>query len=294
MYFCIAVLVKSDTKPMVKKSSLNIKKINDMGKAVGLIGGISGKVGNVVYYYRNGVQVARVYVPNPGNPKSQGQTAQRLKMALAGRLSKVVPDAAIEGFDGSKSERRSSFTSNVLLNSTVENGRASILYQSMLFSEGSLAVLNGHTARAGSSTEFRRSLTIATTHGATEEPLPDGYGERYVVLCLNMQTSVFDYGVTGLLTMPTEAGVAADTSMNIRVGDQTSDYLALIYVIPFIARGSEVGGETRYSYLGTSDGTIVVDDLTGESFGRPEIFGQSVFIRSLSLPLPQQSAKKGK
>lgn len=271
------------------RMSLNIKIINDMGKAVGMIGGISGKVGNVVYYYRNGVQVARVYVPNPGNPKSAGQTAQRLRMALTGRLSKIVPDAAIEGFDGSKTERRSKFNSNVLLNSAVENGRASILFQGMVFSEGTLGVQNGHTASAGSSSLNQRALTITTTHGQSEAPLPEGYGERYVVLCMNTETSLFDYGVTGLLTMPAAGETSASNSVVVRIGDKVGEYLALIYVVPFIARGESGGGVTRYSYLGTEDGTIVVDELTGESLGRPELFGQSVFIRSLSLPAPQQA-----
>lgn len=265
-----------------------------MARTNGLTGGVTGKVGNWVFYYRNGQYVARQYVPHPSNPKTAGQNVQRLKMVLAGKLTKIVPDAALEGFMGTKGERRSAFNSNVLLNSSVENGQASIMYQAVVFSEGTLGVQNGHTAAAGSSSVNQRALTITTSHGQAEDPLPEGYGERYVVLCMNAETSVFDYGVTGLLTMPAAGETSASTSVVVRIGDKVGEYIALIYVVPFIAVSGSGGGVTRFSYLGTADGTIVVDELTGESLGRPEMFGQSVFIRSLSLPAPQQSKELAK
>ena len=54
-----------------------------MGKNVGLIGGVRGKVGNVVFSTRRGVQIARAYQPVVANPQTKRQTLSRAKLALA-------------------------------------------------------------------------------------------------------------------------------------------------------------------------------------------------------------------
>ena len=256
-----------------------------MGKTVGLIGAVRGKVGNVVYYVRNGVQTMRVYNPKPANPKTEGQNAARLKMVLAGRLSKIVPDAAIEGFGGSRQDRRSAFNSNVLTGAVVSGGRASIAYGDVVFSRGSLGVLNGHTVTAGASTAIQRQVVVNVVNHANEGELPEGYGERYVVLCMNAATSQFDYCETGLLAMPA-AGATATTNVYVRTGDNGSEYVGLVYVVPFVASAGRGGVRDRYSYVGTEDGTLVVDVLTGETLGAPEVFGMSQFIRAVTLPEP--------
>ena len=257
-----------------------------MGTSVGLVGPISGKIGTMVWYYRNGKQHQRVYISNPNNPKSTAQQLQRMKMALAGRLSKIVQDTALEGFDGSKTDRRSAFLRNVLLSTQSTEDGASIPFQSVVFSTGSLGVMNGHTVSAGSSSPQQRALNITASHGSTEEPLPVGYGERYVVLCLNEETSQFDYCATGLLNMPEEGSTSAQTLVVFRVGDKVNPYTAVVYVVPFIAAQAQDGVDYRYTYLGTEDGTIVIDVVTGEQLGRPQVFGQSQFVGTLSLPQP--------
>lgn len=54
-----------------------------MAKAVGLIGGLKGKVGNTVFRTRRGVQIASVYQPTVLNPKTKRQQLSRAKMAAA-------------------------------------------------------------------------------------------------------------------------------------------------------------------------------------------------------------------
>lgn len=54
-----------------------------MAKAVGLIGGLKGKVGNTVFRTRRGVQIASVYQPTVLNPKTARQQLSRAKMAAA-------------------------------------------------------------------------------------------------------------------------------------------------------------------------------------------------------------------
>lgn len=55
-----------------------------MGKTVNVIGGLKGKVGNLVYQIRRGEQIARVYQPVVANPNTKRQELSRAKMAIAG------------------------------------------------------------------------------------------------------------------------------------------------------------------------------------------------------------------
>lgn len=54
-----------------------------MAKNVGLIGGLTGKLGNTVNSVRRGVQISRVYQPVVANPKTKRQQLSRAKLALA-------------------------------------------------------------------------------------------------------------------------------------------------------------------------------------------------------------------
>lgn len=50
-----------------------------MGKTNGLVGGVTGKIGNVVGYYRRGKYLARAYNPHTTNVNSIGQRLQRAR-----------------------------------------------------------------------------------------------------------------------------------------------------------------------------------------------------------------------
>lgn len=60
-----------------------------MGKNVGLIGGVRGKVGNVVFSTRRGVQIARAYQPVVANPGTKRQELSRAKLAIATNIMKA-------------------------------------------------------------------------------------------------------------------------------------------------------------------------------------------------------------
>lgn len=61
-----------------------------MGKTVNVIGGLKGKVGNIVYQIRRGEQIARVYQPVVANPNTKRQELSRAKMALAGEVCRSM------------------------------------------------------------------------------------------------------------------------------------------------------------------------------------------------------------
>lgn len=54
-----------------------------MAKNVGVIGAMKGKVGNMVFRTRRGMQIASVYQPEVHNPKSKRQEMSRAKMTMA-------------------------------------------------------------------------------------------------------------------------------------------------------------------------------------------------------------------
>lgn len=87
-----------------------------MAKAVGFIGTISGKSGNVVFAKgANGQTIMRPYQPVVFNPKSSAQSLQRSKMCLAAALSKVCPSDMLVSLSlGRKLANRSFFTKNIL------------------------------------------------------------------------------------------------------------------------------------------------------------------------------------
>lgn len=77
-----------------------------------------GKLGNIVGVRgKNGKTHVRLFV-KPSNPQTEKQIKARVKMSLAGQLSKITPASALVGFKGSKSERRTKFMRNIILNST--------------------------------------------------------------------------------------------------------------------------------------------------------------------------------
>lgn len=80
----------------------------------------------------------------PANPKTTSQVDQRVKMSLAGMLSKITPSSLIVGLGSSKRNRRSMFTSNIARNaevtSNVKDGEKTTLAKldpsKLIFSDG--------------------------------------------------------------------------------------------------------------------------------------------------------------
>lgn len=264
-----------------------------MGKSTGINSAVSGKIGDVVYYYRNGKQVRRIYVKNPANPRTKGQTDQRLKFALAGRISKIVPYMAIEGLSGSRIQRRGRFMQFIIRGTTIADGVARISFPDILFSEGTQPVLTGNHQLLSAATVGNRRNAIMRTSLDNGVTLPANYGERYVLLFLNQSTSAFDYAVTGLLNLPTTTD-PVDTNISLTTADKTSTYTVVMYVCPFLAVPPE-GRSMKTSYIGTQDGTVIIDLLTGETVSGRLLYGQSVQVNVTELiPQPSQTTSSAK
>lgn len=100
----------------------------------------SGKIGTIVGMKgANGESYIREYV-KPANPKSTKQTEQRLKMSLAGQLSKMTAQTVIYGMGTTPRKRRPAFVSNIVRKAvtTTSAGQAiaKINPADVLFSDG--------------------------------------------------------------------------------------------------------------------------------------------------------------
>lgn len=106
----------------------------------------TGKLGQVVGMKGdNGGNYVRERVI-PANPKTASQNAQRLKMSLAGKLSKEVPQTLLYGMAATPRKRRPAFVSNIVKTAVIstenEKIRARISPEDVVFSTGDLKVLS--------------------------------------------------------------------------------------------------------------------------------------------------------
>lgn len=157
-----------------------------MGKCVGLNGTISGKIGTVVYSKgEKGVSYARSYQPVVYNPKTIGQTDQRAKMNLVGRVSQVTPYEVLLGMGGNKRNRRSEFNKILLDAAIIDRSSpntviAKIGPESVVFSKGA-QTLEANVSTAGSTTGTAATIGLTLVNGA----LAGKYGERIVVAVID-------------------------------------------------------------------------------------------------------------
>lgn len=76
-----------------------------MAKAINLIGGLKGRIGNVVYSSVKGNTIARVYQPVVANPNTYRQQISRAKFSVGGKLAKGLLRYITAGFNNGYSGR---------------------------------------------------------------------------------------------------------------------------------------------------------------------------------------------
>lgn len=225
-----------------------------MGKVVGLSGTISGKIGTVVYSKgEKGVSYGRSYQPVVYNPKTIGQTDQRAKMNLVGRMSQVTPYEVLLGMGGNKRIRRSEFNKILLKAATIDRSApdtviAKIAPEAVVFSKGA-QTLEASVSTAGSTT------ATAATIGLTlaDATLAGKYGERIVV-------AVIDPSDKAGYSLVKYADVVFDDttakSVTINYGSPIADEsLVCIYRLPY--QLTEEGAAMRTETI-ANDGTDII------------------------------------
>ena len=206
-----------------------------MGKFVGFIGTISGKVGTTVFQKgEKGISYGRAYQPVVSNPKSVLQTDQRAKMNLVGRLSQITPKGLLIGMNGaSNRQRRSVFTSNLLKVASIDRSAgdevvAMIAPEDVVFSQGS-EVIN---ATMGEVSVAARS--VSTTLTLADSALAGKYGERVVCAIID-PSSKAGYSQVRFVDVVLDDTTAV--TVNFALGSPIAEEsMVCVYRLPF-ARG---------------------------------------------------------
>lgn len=246
-----------------------------MGKVVGLVGAASGKIGNLVYAVTNGIQTARVYQPIVSNPKSIGQSMQRARGNLAGRISGFVPRTAIMGLGVNARLRRGEFLRNILKKATANyiDGSyvAKIQPADVLFSKG--AVLLPVTLQ--SITAVSHSVAVVLSGVANTVIAPEVYASRLVRLV----AMVYEKNSTNLVEVSTKIasmpaqGETATTNMAIA---HAGGFDVFVYAIPMSTEdGTAAAVDT--SVVGLDDDDIAAS-LSVNGNAVVFSYGQSVYL----------------
>lgn len=244
-----------------------------MAKIFGLNGIIRGRQGNNVFSVQNGVQVLKQYQPAVANPRSDGQTIQRTKFALAGKMSGATPTVALSGMIGGNArDKRARFVELLLRATSVtssETGyRAAVPLADVLYSEGSLATYSSVSSVtavwAGTSIIAQNNITVTISMGQISNNRPAGYSELYVVALYDSETNNLE------VVQATERSQSS-VVFNLRAGYQHNCYVA-VYQVPFVRLSSlsrpvssNVGATETDAFLNASRSSLIAGSEWGRS-----------------------------
>lgn len=195
----------------------------------GILGGFSGKIGNVVGSSWKGIDVMKSLPLSVANPKTAAQTAQRNKMSTAVRFSRTLLASIIQPFWNPFAQRQSGYNAFVSENIETldENGIATPA--SFYSQRGSLLgvdTLGGSASASGDSV----SLTWSDNTGQSDALGTDEAN-------ISIYNSTQDYWVTnvGNYTRVDEAASVVDTVM------EASDvlYVYMGYARPNVSKVSD-------------------------------------------------------
>lgn len=281
-----------------------------MAKVYGLNGYLRGKLGNTVFAIRNGEQVSRQYNPNPMNPKSAVQTANRAKLKLLSQLGAALQPVIAIPRMGMVSPRNG-FTQANYQYTAFAGENASIDLADIQLTKSSVA-LSGFSADRTSGTGIAVALneSVAASNDAVvyvvlrrsdagkvavassllvREAGADGtfaatlpYQDGDIAVCAYgiRYNTVAARSAFGNLNVPSALGVAKlFASRTLTEGDATMTETRGLFMNA--AEGSgETAGVVRYTI-----GLTAVGDGTATGGGRYEI-GTVVTLRAT----PQQGA----
>lgn len=207
-----------------------------MAKAVGFIGTISGKSGNVVFAKgANGQTIMRPYQPVVYNPKSSGQSLQRSKMCLAAALSKVCPSEMLVSLSlGRKLANRSFFTKNILRRAASNYASNASAYQATIMAEEIVFGRGAETTRVSMSTVSLDAASVTVELNTNSVPQVDlgKVGVRLIALVANKNGGQ-SFSGAGYADLVVDSQAA---SVSVRIPLPTlqanADYVA-VWMVPF-------------------------------------------------------------
>lgn len=210
-----------------------------MAKIYGINGKLTGKVGNTVFAIDGGLQVARQYNPIVANPRTEAQQSQRLKVNLAGQLSKGIIPSAIEGLNGNRRQRRSALLSNlikdVVTNQVTSTGSHVVFDAAKLRLSNGVKGINFNVSFViGESVVMgMKQIQISMEPGEKTGVLPAGERLRFVVIgAPDPAESGLGGVVSAVADVVTEAAATQGVNIDIRGGELGNPYIYAVYAIP--------------------------------------------------------------
>lgn len=260
-----------------------------MGKAPNGLGQFSGKVGGVVFAVSNGEQIVRAYQPVVSNPKSVGQSMQRAKGNLAGRISSFTPKTAIMGLGRNGRMRRGEFLRNILKNAqvdTLQNGyKAKIDNAKVLFSKGAVQLSITNPVVAATATTVGVTLT-----GVSASSIPE---EEYATMQTRLVAMVYDSTTqdlveveTKIVNKPTQGATAA----TLIAVNHPEGFIVDVYAIPMTTEdGSAISIDSK---MAQKSDTQIAAELSVNANAIVFNYGTSILLGSSQFTPTQTKIKK--
>lgn len=247
-----------------------------MAKNVGLIGSVSGKVGNVVYAVTNGIQTVRAYQPVISNPKTRAQNIQRAKMNLIGRVSQITPKEVLMGLGSNARRRRSRFLSLGLNATTTASEGGNIVAKldapDFIFSEGALAP--AYFVSTATASNAQVSVTIQRLAGVSDAIVASS-GVLLVLTLLNTNGRYEEV----LYRYLTASNLSNETTVVI-YHSQIGDYECGVYLAPFATvDGSSMSQAFKEMKGEGADFTAILENNPNTL---PLVWGRSILQREIN------------
>lgn len=152
----------------------------------GILGGISGKVGNVIGSSWKGIAVVKSRPLSVANPRTSGQIAQRSKMSNTVAFSKLILAGAIKPLWDRFAQQASGYNDFVSENISLFEGAYPVPANSLVISKGQMVSVTP-AYNGGDSSGNELSIEYPTT-------LPDSLSlatdEAYIVVINNTKEEV--------------------------------------------------------------------------------------------------------
>lgn len=253
-----------------------------MAKIYGINGKITGKVGNTVFAVDGGLQVARQYNPIVANPRTEGQQTQRFKVDFAGKMSKGIVAAALEGLGGNKRQRRSALLSNLIkevigIEQGAEGKEMQFRARNLRLSGGSKTLDFDVEFVLGLSTVMGKNqvqVTLKPAEGVAK--LPEGERVRIVVVgAPSKRYGVFSGVVSAVADVVTTASATQSVNIDIDGSREDDSYSYAVYAIPLSLSNEGLLASSYVQGIATNRYFVLpVEMVTGGAYE----FGRTYFI----------------
>lgn len=233
-----------------------------MAKILGIIGGLRGKSGNVVFSKGdNGTTIMRPYQPQVKNPRTDAQMLQRAKMNTVGQFSALCPAELLAPLGrGTARLNRSYFAKTLLNSSTATKGEGGMFTANfdpsdVKFSKGSEIL----RTNMGAITMTSEKVTIALDGSTIPDELVGEYGER-IVLGVVDDSNNSQFDSISFVDHLYDSTAAAEEEFPF--GRELEDGQTLVvWRIPFVLDSTRRGANAQDIYI-TEGNTIAARILT--------------------------------